>query len=363
LATSDLLDILDYVSVAVYGLVALAAWRLHRRLATHASRWLLITFLTLASVVTLGAVLPDATSASAGWVRLAGDLLVVILLLFPYALYRFAAGFGTPNPAVHAGVHVVLALLIVATFAVPVLPQDRAAFTPPMQAYLYGFLIYWTSLSVWVAARLWRGGRGQPGVARRRMQLLSVGTLVMNAALLLVGLSGSGAAPVQIVTTLLGWSSAVLFLLGFAPPGGLRHAWRQPDERNLRRAEARLMTATTAEEVANTIVPHVSELLGGHGAALLDTDGAPLASQGFSDAQLREITADRTAQAERDRQLLPLRSGSLVVQAGVYAPFFGEEEQSCCARWARSSTSPWGASSCSSRSCRRARSWSEPTRS
>lgn len=323
---TDLLEILSYVSIVVYGGVAFAAWRMHARVRTEQSKWLLATFVTLAAVVALGRVLPEVRADSSAVEKFLGDVLIIILLLFPYLLFRFANGFRRPSRWVEFAVGGAIAVLALWTFLLPVLPQDRDGFTPGMSAYLAGILVYWTVLSVWVAWELWRGGRGQPGVARRRMQLLSVGTIVMNVALLLAGTVNNAGEALQVTTTLLGWTSAGLFLLGFAPPGGLRHAWRQDDERELRRAEARLMTATTAEEVADTIVPHVSGLLGGHGAALLDTDGAPLASQGFTADQLREMGRDTEASIDRDRLVLPLRSGTLLVQASVYAPFFGQEE-------------------------------------
>lgn len=326
LVLADLQEILSYVSIAVYGTVAFAAWRLHRRVHTEQSRWLLATFLTLAVVVLAGAVIPERPPGTSAALDVAGKALIVVLLLFPYCLYRFAAGFRRPAPVVDAVITASVLALGLWTVLQPPLPEERGDFTPAMQAYLATILVYWTVLSLWVASRLWRGGKDQPGVARRRMQLLSIGTLVLNVALLLAGTSNDGSDALQLVTTLLGWTSAVLFLLGFAPPSGLRHAWRQPEDRKLRRAEASLMTATTAEEVANTIVPHVSGLLGGHGAALLDTTGAPIASQGFSAEQLREAGAIATETIERDRLVLPLRSGSLLLQASVYAPFFGEEE-------------------------------------
>ena len=327
--SADLQEVLSYISIAVYGGVALAAWRVHRRVQSERSLWLVLTFVTLAAVVVAGQLLPDVTPASSGAVKLVGDLLIIVLLLFPYCLYRFAAGFRHAPRAMEFLVSAGLVVLVVATLILPVLPQDRAAFTPAMRGYLFLFLGYWTVLSVWVAWQLWRGGRRQPGVAKRRMQFLASGSLVMTVALLLAGLGGSGeeGSAVSIITTLLGWASAGLFLIGFAPPGGLRHSWRQGDERRLRRAEASLMTATTAEEVATTIVPRVAELLGGHGAALLDRDGQPVAAQGFTAEQLRGLSQVGVESLDGDRLVLPLESGCMVLQASVYAPFFGEEER------------------------------------
>ena len=328
--TADLQEILSYISVVVYVAVAIAALRLHRRVRTPRSLWLLLTFGTLALVVLAGLVLPDdVTAASPMAEQFAIDVLIAVLLLFPYCLYRFASGFRRSPRVMELVVHAGLAAVLVATFLLPPLAQDRSDFTSPMWAYLIGILLYWTVLSLWSAWELWRGGRGQPGVARRRMQFLSAGALVMNVALLVAG--GAGGGPenpaVSVITTMLGWAAAALFFIGFAPPGGLRHAWRQPDERRLRRAEARLMTATTPEEVANTIVPHVSELLGGHGASLLNSEGEPLAAQGFTADELRGLAQVNDENLDRDRLVLPLESGCLVLQASVYAPFFGEEER------------------------------------
>ena len=324
--TADPLEILRFIGIAIYGAVAVAAWRLHARVGTERSRWLMLTFATLASVVLLGVVLPDQTPDSPLALHIARDLLIVVLLFFPYCLYRFASGFASAPRAMEILVHAGLAALVIATFVLPPLPSERADYTAAVQLYVFAILAYWTLLSVWVAWRLWRGGRGQPGVAKRRMQLLSSGALVMNVALLVSGLGGADVSVLRVLTTLMGWSAAGLFLLGFAPPGGLRHAWRQGDERRLRRAEASLMTASTPEEVADTIVPHVSELLGGHGAALLDRDGQPLAAQGFSAEDLRGLTSAGAESMDRDRLVLPLASGCLVLQASVYAPFFGAEE-------------------------------------
>jgi hypothetical protein len=42
----DLLELLSYISIAVYCGVAFAAWRLHRRVRTERSLWLMATFST-----------------------------------------------------------------------------------------------------------------------------------------------------------------------------------------------------------------------------------------------------------------------------------------------------------------------------
>ena len=324
---ADLLTVVRFVNVAVYGGVALAAFRLHRKLSTERSRWLFATFATVAGVVLVSLFIPRESADRSAIHHVVSDLQVIALLLFPYCLYRFAASFGPSAAWLRHAVHGGLLLGVVATLLLPPRATDESL-TPQGLAYIVGVLAMWTALSAWIAGRLWRGGRGQPSVARRRMRLLAFATLLFNGALLIAGAStGQGSTATTLVTSMIAWASAAVFYVGFAPPNAVRHAWRQDDERELRRAEAQLMSATTPEEVAQTILPHVSELLGGHGAALIDREGVPLATRGFAPHELVDVQATEGETIERDRLVLSLRSGgALVVQASQYAPFFGYEE-------------------------------------
>jgi signal transduction histidine kinase len=326
----DGLRFLSYINAVVFSGVAFSAWRTHRRTRTESSFWLLVTFLTLAAIVVVSLFLPPAEERTSATLRFVSDVIVIVLMTFPYTLFRFATGFHRAPKWLHAAFLGGLISFAIFTLATPPLPEGDAPRPAWALFYLLVFAIYWTSASGWVAVTLWRGGRGQPGVARRRMQLLAAGTVLLNVALLVsAAISAAGQsspAPVRIATTVLVWFSAGAFLLGFAPPSGLRHAWRQNDERRLRRAEANLMTATRPEEVANIIVPHIAELLGGHGAALLDRGGEALAAQGFTPEELVDLPDRSEETIERGRAILPLRSGSVVVQASPYAPFFGADE-------------------------------------
>lgn len=323
-------EVLRYINAVVYGGLAAAAWRVHRRLRSERSRWLLITFAALAGVIVLGLFLPRRDEGGGLVVDVVRDLSLAALLLFPYGLFRFAAGFRRPPRWVETVALVWFVALVVTTFAMPPLPSRGGDYTTAQTIYVLVLGAYWAALSLWVAVQLWRGGRGQPGVARRRMKFLGTGAVILTVALLLAVAnavaSGGGVGGVRILTTVLAWISAAFFIMGFAPPAGLRRAWRQNDERHLRRAEARLMSATSAVEVADTIIPHVSELLGGHGAALLDSQGRPLASRGFSEAALAEAAHDRGETINRERLVLPLEAGTLVIEANQYTPFFGQDE-------------------------------------
>jgi signal transduction histidine kinase len=327
----DNLRFLTYINAAVFSGVAWAAWQLHRRLRTEPSKWLNITFTTLAAIVVAGVFLPPSDERDTTLLMVVSDVIIVVLMLFPYALLRFTAGFVPISRRLRMVALAALIGISVFTFAVPTLPEGEAARPLWAVLYLVYFAVYWTALSMWVALRLWRGGRGQPGVAKRRMRLLATGTVLLNVALLLAAaVSSSGGDTrepvIRITTTVLAWFSAGAFLLGFSPPSGLRHAWRQDDERRLRRAEASLMTATSEEQVAQVIVPHIAELLGGHGAALLDRGGDALAAIGFTAEQIAALPDPTQETIERGRLILPLQLGALVVEASPFAPFFGEEE-------------------------------------
>jgi signal transduction histidine kinase len=328
---ADLVTVIRYVNVVVFGGVSLAALRLHRSLRSPRSRWLFATFATVAVVTFVSLLLPSDPTVRSGLDDFVGDVLIAILLLFPYCLYRFTAAFDAgPRWVLHT-LHATIALLVLAAFVLPPQAPAPAPTTPAYSAFVAAVLAYWTVLSLWVVVRMWRGGRGQPSVARRRMRLLAAATLLFNIGLLIAAGRNEPGSALALTTTALVWISAGVFYLGFAPPSPLRHAWRQDDERRLRQAEADLMSATTPEEVAETILPRVADLLGGHGAALIDPEGVPLAVQGFTSEQVSDISAGQHTEhdetIERDRLVLHLRSGgSLVVQASAYAPFFGDEE-------------------------------------
>ena len=65
------------------------------------------------------------------------------------------------------------ALLAVATLALP----DFAAQDEPqpgyLRAYTIALVLWWLALAAVTAYLLWRGGKGQPTLARRRMRLLA----------------------------------------------------------------------------------------------------------------------------------------------------------------------------------------------
>nr|MDQ3757121.1 ATP-binding protein [Actinomycetota bacterium] len=185
-------------------------------------------------------------------------------------------------------------------------------------------------------ARLWRLGRGQPSVTRRRMRLMALGSLVLNIGLLAAAAAGSSStdtrADVEVVSQVLGFVSAGLFYLGFEPPGFLRFLWRQPDIVPLREAEAALMSAVSTADVADVVLPYATRLLGGKGAVLVDREGQVAALHTLDEEEalaIGALVAGETGDEPIDRHNLlavPVRRFWLGVQSSRYTPFFGRDE-------------------------------------
>lgn len=326
----QLYEILQASSPFVYGGLALAAFLQWHRRRGAAAAWLAATFSCLAFVVIVGRFLPEGSAS--GVVELIRRIDIAILVLFPYFLWRFHLSFMEPVPWVWVVAHALTGGVILGSFFVDVTPG--AARTLGTQLWIYLLLIQWTFLSMRVAVRLWRAGMGQPSVARRRMQLLGAGATMLALALLLAGLApseGDEVTGVQVATQLFGFGSAGLFLMGFAPPGFVRAAWRRPEEERLRQAELGLMSADTPTEVAQVLLPHVVRLVGGSCAVLLERDFTVIASDGDG-REVEEVVIavreDPTEGVSHGGRIIVVRLevGWLAVVPSRYSPFFGREE-------------------------------------
>ena len=85
-------------------------------------------------------------------------------------------------------------------------------------AYVVVFIVHWSVLLLIVSVRLWRAGRSEASVARRRMEMLAVAATAITAALVLAAAGGDDDSVLALVTGLVATLSAVAFMLGFAPP-------------------------------------------------------------------------------------------------------------------------------------------------
>lgn len=325
-------EILGYVQLVLYvglGLMAFAQWR---RRGGKPAAWVAVTFAVLAAVVTIGQFIPEDDVS--GTIDVVQRLLIALLVLFPYFLFRFMASFEPPGRLLHAVAAVLTGATIVATFLLDHFPEANEPRTDAFQAYLYLLLGQWVVLLGVVTVKLWRAGRGQPTVARRRMRTMSIGSAGLAIALVIaIAASASDEVTgVQIATSVVALATGPFFLLGFAPPAFVRNAWRQQSSGRLQEAEFALMEALSPSDITDVLLPEVTELAAGRGSLVIDRDGAVTGVHGLTPPEAARLASEfrnggsETALAGAGTITVPMRSGKLVVVTSPYTPFFGQEE-------------------------------------
>jgi len=313
------LNLVAFVGLAA---IALRGWYVRR---DDASAWAAAAFATLGIVVLLGRLLPEDPHEVWQRVILRGE--IVVLLFFPYLLYRFTWVFARPPRRLTWVVSTMTTALVIWTLALPRLPQSDEPLPGWFAAYVVAFLVHWTFLTAVVGVRLWRAGRGQPGVARRRMQMLAFGSVGITIALL-VSASGAPKSAVTLAGGLIGFLSAIGFMLALSPPRLVRFVWQRPEARRMQDAIASLMQfATTEQEVATRVLGPMSAIVGARGTVLRNSQGEIVGSYNVAAADARRFAAGAPATDEANVLRVDLPGGgTLTVWTTPYAPFFGEDE-------------------------------------
>jgi signal transduction histidine kinase len=200
-----------------------------------------------------------------------------------------------------------------------------------MQVYVFGLLIDWTGMSVPVSVLLWRSGRAQPMLPRRRMRLLGAAALGLNISVIVTALLGAEqSAAMDVIAATIAIVCAALFYLALGPPGALRVWWRRHEEASLQRAAIGVSGATTLDEVTAVLLPPIATMFGAHGAVLIGREHGTIGSYGMDAAETQLIDSHlrgrEVPRIESGLLVIPLRSGWLAVKASAYTPFFGREE-------------------------------------
>jgi len=281
--------------------------------------WVALAFTSLALTLVVDRVVPET---SASLVARALDRVALgSLLAFPYLLFRFARSFRPAPRRLDGAVAAAAAVLVPWSVLLPQSADGDIARSGWSLVYVVAAITYWTAVSTVVAVQLWRGGSGQPAVARSRMRLLSVASLVLSAAILLAGAStGDRETWLSAAVHLTALVSCLLFFAGFVPPPALRRLSRRTATTALRRGAGQLVRATRTDEVLAYLLPQVVELVGGRGAAITDPQGRTLAAHG----DVPEGGRDEPDAPGVIRLELPV--GTLRVWSSAYMPFFGDEE-------------------------------------
>jgi signal transduction histidine kinase len=315
---SAIVEAVGYVNLALLSALALAALWLWRKRQSRSAMWAAVTFAVLAVVVDAARLLPEDPSGAAE--NLALRALVALLVLFPYLLYRFSSSFEPASRRLEQLVALLTTAVLVWTFALPDFPSEGEPRSTGFQVYLAAFVFHWTVLTIVVATRLWRAGRGQPSVARKRMRFLAAAAVLITLALLLGVPDTPDDSAAALAADLLVTVSALAFLIGLIPPTLLRIAWRRPEQNRLAEAVSDLMTATTEHEVADRVLPAMAAIFGARAVALVDESGA------LVDVHGSQPEAFAAASERGEAMEVHVPGGSLRVWTTPYSPFFGGEE-------------------------------------
>jgi signal transduction histidine kinase len=312
-------EILRYVSLVAYVGLALATINQWRRQRDRAAAWAALGFGTLGLVVVLGQIVPKHPQGFTENFLQRVD--IALLLLFPYLLHRFTTVFRAATSALERALGLMTVAMLVWTFALRHIPEPGEARSGWFIAYLAGFLIHWTVLSSVAAVRLWRAGRGQPSVARRRMRLLAFAAALLTIALFAAAATSQSYSALSLASSVLGIASALSFLLALAPPAVVRMIWRRPAQERVQDAIQDLVTLSrTQHEVANRVLGPMADIVGARALCIRNDEGELVGSHGLPEGRDEPETSD----AQIFEVEIP--SGSLTVWASPYAPFFGREE-------------------------------------
>lgn len=155
------------------------------------------------------------------------DTVVASIIALPYILLRLVDDFTTVPVALKRSCEIALVAAVIAVFVLqgPTLP-------PP---YVLALVAYIAGLSVYCGVRFFRAATRAEGVTRRRMQAVSLGTILFAVDIIAAGAGGQTGDPwktlLMATGQILGLAAAISWFVGFAPPPILRRAWQAPELR------------------------------------------------------------------------------------------------------------------------------------
>ncbi|HEV8229501.1 MAG TPA: ATP-binding protein, partial [Candidatus Limnocylindria bacterium] len=187
---------------------------------------------------------------------------VSVLLLMPYALLRLVDDFTRVHVTVKRAAELGLVAAVVAMYA------TGPTLVAPVLLYI---VAYFFVVSTFCAVAFIRAARRARGVTRRRMEAISLGSILLGTDILLAGLTSLTPPEVdailQGVQQLLGLGSGVAYYVGFAPPALLRRAWQEPELRAFLSRAARLPRMPTTLDIVREL-EHGAASISGTTAAI-----------------------------------------------------------------------------------------------
>jgi diguanylate cyclase (GGDEF)-like protein len=328
------IQVLSDISLVEFVLLAALTalqWIRHR---IRGAGWVALSFAILGGISIVAKVAP-------GWVAhvTVAKLLVALLLVMPYCLFRFATSFREASEIVRALAVALTVGIILFTFTLQYLPFPGIAPPPHWLAYRVSFLVQFTFLFSYVVVRLFLAGIGEPPIAAYRMRLLAVAVAGLQVQVVVAALALQGTATMLIsetLTVLMG----ILFLTALVLPSFLRVPLSRREDLAFRHAMTELVSAGGSKDVGDRLLPHVCALVGASKAALLTRDGAVVAQYStLADPKVRRRWDLRSGKDPRrdiadtrgeQRRINVRTTGGdthvLAVRISSYMPYFGSEE-------------------------------------
>ena len=314
-------------------LAALTAlqWIRHR---IRGAGWVALSFAILGGISLVVKLAP-------GWSAhiTVAKVLIALLLVMPYCLFRFATSFREATVVVRVLAAALTVGIVVFTFTLAYLPFDGNAAPPHWLAYRLSFLAQFSFLFAYVVVRLFMAGIGEPPIAASRMRLLAIAVAGLQVQVVVAALAVRGTTT-ALISEALAVVMGVLFLTALVFPSFLRVALSRREDLVFRQAMTELVSAGDSKDVGDRLLPHVCALVGASRAALLTRDRAVVAQYSTSADHKAQGQWDTRFGSDRSRDLDHVTSEQrrinvrttggdthiLAVKISPYMPYFGSEE-------------------------------------
>jgi len=263
------LELISFLTQAIYVLIFFLVLVQTIRQPTPAHFDMSLFFGAIAAIVVLARAASLIGASGTVWFVVVA---IGLLMAIPYLLLRLVDDFRRVPPLVKRAAELGLVASVVSVYA-------TAPALPPLLLLL--LVAFFFVLSIYCALAFIRASRTTRGVTRRRMEAISVGSIMLGADLLIAGLTGFFPEPdrgfLNAFSQLLGLASAVAYYIGFAPPTLLRRAWQSPELRGFLARASQLPRLPTTLDIVRELESGAAAIAGsGASIALWQEDARKL---------------------------------------------------------------------------------------
>jgi signal transduction histidine kinase len=249
------LELVTAMAHAIYVVIfVLVLWRaLRHPTPAHTD---MAFFFGLTAVVILTTRIEPLFGSPPVWVA---DIVLIALMAIPYALLRLVNDFASARPSVTRFAEVGLLVCAAATIAF--------SGAPPAPVLL-AMVTYFAAVAVYCSVVFVREARRSRGVTRRRLESVSMGSLLIGTTILLSGITpfvgDQGDAVLNGLVQVCALGSGLAYYLGFAPPATLKRAWQAPEVDAFLSRAAELPTLPTTADVVRELERHAAAATGAY---------------------------------------------------------------------------------------------------